>query len=149
MTVVASQWSRAHRNHTAGWWLDLIRQFFTEQRYVAVEGLPSLKLSTEYAEQEAVRTQQQIERLGPAGLQAKQEELEAAISSQTLPSDEILNQIPLGDVNKGSCSNIETLMFGNYQAFVYVSRFRSSSGPCAATTGPTTRPASSTSHPYP
>ena len=67
---------------------------------MAVKGIPSLALSRNLTEAEAIRTMKQIEDLGPEGLKMKAEELEAAVASQTLPSDEVLAKIPLGDVNQ-------------------------------------------------
>ena len=98
--VVANQWSTAHQNKTEQFWLELINNIFNERKYVAVKGIPSLELSRNLTETEAIRTAQQIETLGPEGLQRKAKELEDAVASQTLPSDEILSRIPLGDVNK-------------------------------------------------
>ena len=98
--VVANQWSTAHQNQTAQFWLDLVNDIFNERKYIAVKGIPSLELSRNLTETEAIRTANQIESLGPEGLQRKAKELEDAVASQTLPSDEILSQIPLGDVNK-------------------------------------------------
>ena len=98
--VVANQWSTAHQNRSEQFWLDLINNIFNERKYVAVKGIPSLELSRNLTETEAIRTANQIESLGPEGLQRKAKELEDAVASQTLPSDEILSRIPLGDVNK-------------------------------------------------
>jgi Zn-dependent M16 (insulinase) family peptidase len=98
--VVASQWSAAHKDRNASYWLELIDEIFNNHLSVAVEAKPSLKLSTDYTEKEEARTKKQIEDLGPDGIKKKMEELEAALESQTLPSDEILTKIPLGDVEK-------------------------------------------------
>ena len=98
--VVANQWSTAHQDHDEQYWLDLIDKTFNQRNYVAVKGIPSLALSRNLTEAEAIRTLKQIEDLGPEGLKMKAEELEAAVASQTLPSDEVLAKIPLGDVNQ-------------------------------------------------
>ena len=98
--VVASQWSKAHLNHNASYWLDLTDDIFNNHLYVAVEGIPSLELSKNITLEEQERTKQQIESLGEEGLKEKGQELEDALASQILPGDDVLEKIPLGDVNK-------------------------------------------------
>ena len=41
----------------------------------------------------------QVEQLGPGGLREKQRQLEAALESQHLPGEEVLEKIPLGSVD--------------------------------------------------
>ena len=41
----------------------------------------------------------QVEQLGPGGLREKQRLLEAALESQHLPGEEVLEKIPLGSVD--------------------------------------------------
>jgi len=98
--VVASQWSAAHKDRNASYWLELIDEIFNNHLSIAVEAKPSLKLSTDYTEKEEARLKKQIEDLGPDGMKQKQQELEAALASQTLPPNEVLTKIPLGDVDK-------------------------------------------------
>ena len=98
--IVASQWSTGHQSRDHQYWLDLIQETFNERKYIAVKGIPSLALSRNLTEMEAIRTLKQIEDLGPEGLKMKADQLEAAVASQTLPSDEVLASIPLGDVNQ-------------------------------------------------
>ena len=98
--VVASQWSAAYKDRNASYWLELIDEIFNNHLSIAVEAKPSLKLSTDYTEMEEARTKKQIEDLGPEGMEKKKQELEAALESQMLPSNEILTKIPLGDVEK-------------------------------------------------
>jgi len=98
--VVASQWSAAHKDRNASYWLELIDEIFNNHLSIAVEGKPSLKLSTDYIKKEEERIKKQIEDLGLEGRKKKAKELEAALASQTLPGDDILTKIPLGDVEK-------------------------------------------------
>jgi len=98
--VVSSQWSAAHKDRNASYWLELMDEIFNNHLSIAVEAKPSLKLSTDYTEQEEARTQKQIEDLGPEGMKKKMQELEDALESQTLPPNDVLTKIPLGDVEK-------------------------------------------------
>jgi len=98
--VVASQWSAAYKDRNASYWLGLMDEIFNKHLSVAVEAKPSLKLSTDYTEMEEKREKKQIEDLGPEGIEKKKQELETALESQTLPGNDILTQIPLGDVEK-------------------------------------------------
>ena len=98
--VTASQWSSAHKNHNSSYWIALINDIFNNHHYMAVEGKPSLELSKNATEAEQLRIQEQIESLGEEGLAAKAKELEDAIASQTLPGEDVLQKIPLGNVNK-------------------------------------------------
>ena len=41
----------------------------------------------------------QVDQLGPGGLREKQRQLEAALESQHLPGEEVLERIPLGSVD--------------------------------------------------
>ena len=67
---------------------------------IVLKGKPSKKRGEELAEAEEKRLSEQIERLGEEGLKMKQEELEAAVESQQLPSEDVLKTIPLGTVDK-------------------------------------------------
>ena len=107
--VVASQWSSAHRDHNASYWLDLMNDIFNNHLYVAVEGIPNLELSKNYTLEETKRTEDQIENLGEEGLKLKAQELENAIASQILPGDDVLQKIPLGDVNQIQFRYLESI----------------------------------------
>ena len=98
--VVSTQWSSRYLEKNASYWLDLIDDIFNRHFYVAVEGIPSLELSKNITTNEANRIEKQIETLGEEGLKRKAEELAAALDSQTLPGDDVLEKIPLGDVNQ-------------------------------------------------
>ena len=63
-----------------------------------LKGKPSKKKVQELTEKEERRIEQQIEDLGPEGLEEKQKLLDKAIDSQHLPGKGVLNQIPLGNV---------------------------------------------------
>ena len=106
--VVASQWSSAHLNHNTSYWLALLNDVFNNHDYLAVEGKPSLELSKNITLTEKLRTEKQIKDLGLDGLAEKAKELENAVASQTLPGEDILQKIPLGDVNKIQFRSIES-----------------------------------------
>ena len=106
--VVANQWSSAHRDHDAQYWLNLIDEIFNKHKYIAVEGIPSLALSKNITDTEKERTEKQVESLGEEGLAQKAQELKAAVESQTLPGVEILEKIPLGDVNQIQFRHLES-----------------------------------------
>ena len=107
--IVASQWSSAYLNKNASFWLDLIDEIFNRHHYIAVEGIPSLELSRNYTTAESKRIQEQIENLGEEGLERKAKELEEAVASQTLPGEEVLLSVPLGDVNKIQFRTFESI----------------------------------------
>merc|ERR1712106_1168509 len=98
--VKASQWSTDFKEKNASYWLEMIDEVLNKQLSIAVEGKPSIKLARDAAEAEELRTRRQIEELGEEGLEAKANELQNALNSQTTPNDTILSQIPLGDVNQ-------------------------------------------------
>ena len=66
---------------------------------IVLKGKPSKKRGEELAEKEEKRLSEQIDRLGEEGLKQKQEELDAAVDSQELPSEDVLKTIPLGTVD--------------------------------------------------
>jgi len=98
--IKASQWSGDFKNKTATYWLNLIDNIFNKKLSIAVEAKPKTKLATDASKEEEERTQKQIEELGEEGRKKKDEELKAALKSQIQPSDEVLSQIPLGDVSQ-------------------------------------------------
>jgi len=98
--VVATQWSLAHRAHNASYWLELINEIFNKHLSIAVKAKPSLNLTNINKEKEKVRLERQIAELGPEGMKEKKQELETALATTMFPPNDVLAQIPLGDVAK-------------------------------------------------
>ena len=64
-----------------------------------LKGKPSRAKVQEFTKNEEERLSNQIENLGKEGLEEKQKILDNAIESQKLPSEEVLDKIPLGNVD--------------------------------------------------
>jgi len=107
--VTASQRNKKFSTKNATFWLNIIENTFIKGHKVVVKGLPSKSKVKELTEKEENRVKQQVANLGPEGLKTKQEKLEHAIESQVLPGKDVLEKIPLGDVN-----SIEFRPFDSY-----------------------------------
>jgi len=97
--VTQSQLTQKFLNKNATFWLNIIDEVFINSYKIVVKGKPSMKKVQELTEKEEKRVQKQIEDLGQDGLKEKATIIENAIESQVLPGKEVLEQIPLGDVN--------------------------------------------------
>lgn len=80
-------------------WLDLIENTFINNPKLVVKGRPSPDLLKSLTEKEEMRILKQVSDLGTEGLMEKHTVIENAIDSQKLPGHDVLEEIPLGDVN--------------------------------------------------
>jgi len=97
--VLSSNLNKEYRQKDAKFWVDLIDKIFIQTPKYYIKGIPSREKQERLVREEEARLKAQAERLGAEGLMKQQELVEAAINSQTLPSNQVLNKIPLGDVN--------------------------------------------------
>jgi len=107
--VTQSQLNQNFLNKNATFWLNIIKDVFIDSYKVVVKGRPSMKKVQELTEKEDERVQKQIEDLGTDGLKKKAMEIENAIESQVLPGKEVLEEIPLG--------NVETIKFRPFESY--------------------------------
>ena len=85
-------------------WQDYIltknsRDQFINSPKIVLKGKPSRAKVEELTNNEEKRLTTQINNLGKEGLEEKQKILDNAIESQELPSEEVLDKIPLGNVD--------------------------------------------------
>merc|ERR1711892_799888 len=97
--VTQSQLNKKYLNKNGTFWLNIIEDVFINSFKVVVKGKPSMKKVKELTAKEEARVQKQISDLGTEGLKEKEIKIEKAIESQKLPGKEVLERIPLGDVN--------------------------------------------------
>lgn len=76
-----------------------LRDQFINSPKIVLKGKPSRAKVEEFTKKEEERLSNQIEDLGKEGLEEKQKILDNAIESQELPSEEVLDKIPLGNVD--------------------------------------------------
>ena len=95
----SSQSNKQFLDRNSTFWVNLLKDQFIEKKKIVLKGKPSRKKVKELAENEDNRIEQQIQSLGLEGLQRKEEELLNAIESQELPDSEVLDKIPLGNVD--------------------------------------------------
>ena len=67
---------------------------------VVLEAYPSRTKNEAIIKAEKERVQKQKDTLGPEGRKREGEKVAAAIKSQTLPPQEVLESVPVADVNK-------------------------------------------------
>ncbi|GFR13936.1 uncharacterized protein C05D11.1 [Trichonephila clavata] len=80
-------------------WLNLLKRYIIEGKYVIVMGIPSPALSKTLASQEEERLEEQQKRLGPKGLEEKARILKEAIAaSEVKPPKEMLSSIDVPSV---------------------------------------------------
>ena len=77
----------------------IFRDQFINSPKIVLKGKPSRAKVEEFTKNEEERLSNQIEKLGKEGLEEKQKILDNAIESQKLPSEEVLDKIPLGNVD--------------------------------------------------
>ena len=97
--VSSSQSNKQFLDRNSTFWINLLKEQFIEKKKIVLKGKPSRKKVMELTEKEDNRLERQIASLGPEGLERKQEELERAIDSQEFPDSEVLDKIPLGNVD--------------------------------------------------
>ena len=97
--VTSSQLNKKFLQKNGTFWLNIIEDVFIKSFKVVVKGRPSMEKVKELTDKEEARVQEQIEELGPDGLTEKENAIENAIESQILPGKDVLEKIPLGDVN--------------------------------------------------
>ena len=107
--VTASQLNKKYKTKDKQFWVDLIDSLFVKSFKVAMLGRPSSALVHQLTDAEDARIEKQVEDLGPAGLVEKETLVENAIESQMLPGTEVLQKIPLGDV--------DTIQFRNFDSY--------------------------------
>merc|ERR1719445_2305457 len=105
----SSQSNKQFLDRNSTFWVNLLKDQFIEKKKIVLKGKPSRKKVKELAENEDNRIEQQIQSLGLEGLQMKEEELLNAIESQELPDSEVLDKIPLG--------NVDTIQFRNFRTY--------------------------------
>ncbi|CAL1295066.1 unnamed protein product [Larinioides sclopetarius] len=66
-------------------WLNLLKRYIIDGKYVIVMGKPSPSLSLEMAQQEKQRVEEQQKRLGPEGLKEKAKILKEAVEASEVP----------------------------------------------------------------
>ena len=110
--VSSSQSNKQFLDRNSTFWINLLKEQFIDKKKIVLKGKPSRKKVIELTEKEDNRLERQIASLGPEGLERKQEELERAIDSQEFPDSEVLDKIPLG--------NVDTIQFrsGGTDSFV-------------------------------
>ena len=79
-------------------WLDLMNITFSRPRALT-KAFPSMDLNKELISNESKRVEIQREQLGEEGLERAGKRIQDALDSQTLPPPEVLNSIPVADVN--------------------------------------------------
>merc|ERR1719495_1166344 len=97
--VLASNLNKQYREKNASFWVNLIDDVFVKTPKHYIKGIPSIKKQKQLVRDEEERLERQRKRLGEKGLKKMGQRIEAAIESQTLPSKQVLNRVPLGDVN--------------------------------------------------
>ena len=78
---------------------NIFRDQFINSPKIVLKGKPSRAKVENFTKEEEERLKNQIEYLGKEGLEEKQKILDNAIESQKLPSKEVLDKIPLGNVD--------------------------------------------------
>jgi len=106
--VLASNLNKEYREKDAMFWINLIEEIFINTPKIYIKGIPSKAKQEMLIREEEKRIDEQKAQLGDEGLMKKQEILEAAISSQNLPSNQVLNKIPFGDVSKIKFRNLNS-----------------------------------------
>jgi len=117
--VQSSQLTKNFKNKPASFWIDLIKSVFQDMHKIIIKGKPSAALVNNFTEEEEIRIAKQIKDLGTQGLKDKGKEIEDALESQKLPGKEVLNKIPLGDVDIIKFRNFESFnRTQNYQKII-------------------------------
>jgi len=116
--VLSSTYSNDFRNKSAVYWLDLLKNVFLESRYFVIKGIPSSRKLEQIKSEEDIRLQARKILLGENILMQKQKSLEEAIESQIPPSNKVLQEIPVGNIDtirfrpiKSFNSSIKTALF--------------------------------------
>jgi len=95
------------------YWIELIEQVFIKNKHYIVKGTPSIRKLEQLKREEKKRIDSQKKNLGQKGLNEKKDLLEKAIESQKLPSNEVLESIPFG--------NVDTIKFRSFKSYNYTS----------------------------
>ncbi|KAJ8921035.1 hypothetical protein NQ315_015831 [Exocentrus adspersus] len=82
------------------YWLEILRKYFVENKYVAIQCVPSKEEQANMAKEEKERIQAQIDKLGVNGLREKTETLEKAIEfNEREPSSDMLTSVPIPNLS--------------------------------------------------
>jgi Zn-dependent M16 (insulinase) family peptidase len=91
-------------------WADLLRKYYIDPPRVVVRGKPSSTLASKLEQDERKRIEQQLMRLGPAGLATAVKELEAAKKEHDRPiPQEVLTSFPVPDVKSISWIPVQSV----------------------------------------
>jgi Zn-dependent M16 (insulinase) family peptidase len=92
-----AQW---YLEQPADFWIDLMKETFPVSPRIRILAYPSRKLYQKMITDEADRVEKQKKKLGKEGLKKAAMDVAEAIKSQILPPQEVLESIPVADVNK-------------------------------------------------
>lgn len=82
-------------NEPQQYWLNLLKKYFVHNNALSVQGIPSIAEQGRLAAEEKVRVEEQVKRLGEAGLAEKAEILEKATEfNDRPPTQEMLTCVP-------------------------------------------------------
>jgi len=98
--VTSTQSINQYKDKNGTFWINLMEEIFMNNGKVVVKGKPSKDKAKQITEEEKQRVKQQVENLGPEGLKEKEELVENAVKSARLPGFDVLNKVPMADVNK-------------------------------------------------
>lgn len=89
------------------YWLEILRKYFVENKYVAIQCVPSKEEQANMAKEEKERIQAQIERLDEEGLKKQEEALEKALEfNDREPSNDMLTCVPIPSLSSIKFHNI-------------------------------------------
>lgn len=89
------------------YWLEILRKYFVENKYVAIQCVPSKEEQVNMAKDEKERIQVQIDTLGLDGLKEKEEVLEKALEfNDREPPSDMLTSVPIPSLSSIKFHNI-------------------------------------------
>lgn len=89
------------------YWLEILRKYFVENKYIAIQCVPSKEEQANMAKEEKERIQAQIDKLGTTGLKEKEESLEKALEfNEREPPSDMLTSVPIPSLSSINFHNI-------------------------------------------
>lgn len=89
------------------YWLSLLKNYFVDNKLIALEAYPSIEEQQRLASEEKQRIEEQIKRLGEQGLKKKELELEKAVEyNERPPPNSMLTCLPIPSLNSITFHNI-------------------------------------------
>lgn len=90
------------------YWLSLLKQYFIDNKLLALEAYPSVEEQQRLASEEKQRIEEQIKNLGEDGLKRKDLELEKAVEYNERPvPDSMVTSVPIPGLDSISFHNID------------------------------------------